>query len=170
MTWRDRWAKWDDKGLTSVINFTNEARFERYARTILFNLRPTNTLDIGGGTGGLGEFLPGKYTVMDHPRMQKFCKVDNFIPINPETEVGEITGEYDLVVSTNSLSETSIPTIQAYLDQIEALKIPYLYLNGRRQRHGLKFDDYPLQNWEPIVKRAWGGRGARFIEFLGKLK
>jgi hypothetical protein len=164
VTWDARWANFSDKELNDSVYTRNEERYERYSRTILLNLRPTNTLDIGGGTGGLGAYLPGKYTVMDHPRMKQFCKWANWIPIGP------IEPGYDLVVSTNAMNENPIPVMKAYIDQIEAAGIPYLYLNGRKYRQGTHFKDWPIGNWEPIVLRGWGGKGDRYMEFLGKLK
>lgn len=162
MTWDARWQNFTDEQLKASVYTTNEARYERYARTILLNLTPTNTLDIGGGTGGMGAYLPGKYTVMDHPRMKQFCRWANWIPIGPTTE------KYDLVMSTNSLAETSVEVMKNYFDQIEALGTEWLYINGRKYRQGLHFKDWPIQNWEPIVVRGWGGKGDRFMEFLGR--
>ncbi len=164
MTWDARWANFTDQELKASVHTRNEERYERYARTILLHLRPTNTLDIGGGTGGLGAYLPGRYTVMDHPRMQQFCKWERWIPIGPITE------KYDLVVSTNALAETSAEIMKSYLDQIEANGTEWLYLNGRRYRQGFHFADWPIQNWEPEVLRMYGGKGDRFVEFLGRRK
>ena len=56
------------------------------------------------------------------------------------------------------------------MDQIEALGIEHIYLSGRKLRYGFRFEDWPIQNWEPIVVRGFGGKGSRFMEFLGKLK
>lgn len=166
MTWNAKWANFTDAELRTQVYMNNDARHAMYARTILLHLRPTSTLDIGGGTGNLGHFLPGKYTVMDHPRMQQFCtnRMAKWIPMGPITE------KYDLVVSTHALVENPVETMKEYLDQIEALGTEYLYLSGRKFRHGIHFDDWPIQNWEPLALRYFGGKGERFVEFLGRLK
>lgn len=162
--WPNRWENWTDEQLAPlVVSFTpgtNEQRFERFSRLILTHIRPETTLDIGGGSGQLGQWLPGKYTVMDHPRMQQFCEAD-FIPIGP------IDKRYDLIVNTSSWGETDVETITAYVRQIEEVGCPYMFLCNRRKRQ-VDFDQYPLENWEPIVKRFY--YGTKFIEWLGKLK
>lgn len=158
--WEERWT-WPSKRLIPHIYPLDPQRFKHYAETILTHCTPTHTLDIGGGLGMLGFHLPGKYTVMDHPRIERFCMSD-FTPLGP---IADVSPTPDLVVNTNSWGETNLEIVSSYLDQIADLKIPWLYLNNRRHRL-VHFSEYPLDRWRQVVERPYN---EHFVEFLGKL-
>ena len=161
--WNNRWANWSDEQLEEVLWVRDRdhqrIRIESYATTILEHVQPESTLDIGGGPGELGALLPGKYTVMDHPRIKKYTNAE-FLPIGSEI------GYYDLVVNTNSWGETDIPTVTSYIEQIERAGCKWLYSNNRKRRE-VSWCDYPLENWETIVERDVKF-AKRFTEWLGR--
>lgn len=163
--WYERWNEWDTDALRKAVTpHPNIPRFKHYATTILQHVVPKLTLDIGGGTGTLGQFLRGGYVVMDHPRMRQFCLPDvMWVPLGP---ISQLYPKPDLVVNTNSWGETNIEVVSAYLKEIAEVGIPYLYTCNRKERQ-VNFEDYPLENWEPLVHEPFH---ASFVSFLGKLK
>ncbi len=161
--WNNRWAKWSDEQLLWAVSSRNmdhqQLRIESYAATILEHIQPESTLDIGGGLGQLGALLPGKYTILDHPRMKQFTEAE-FLPIGSEI------GYYDLVVNTNSWSETDIPTVTSYIEQIENAGCNWLYSNNRKERQ-IAWKDYPLENWETVVEKEHDLHRV-FVEWMGR--
>ncbi len=161
--WVHRWKNWSDEQIEETI-MSKDPRFQNYrmamyAQTILSHVQPETTLDIGGGPGQLGDLLPGEYTVMDHPRIQKFTEA-TFLPVGSEI------GYYDLVVNTNCWGETALPLVTSYIEQIEAAGCKWLYTSNRIIRQ-VSFHEYALDNWETVVKRE---HGRKFIEYLGHRK
>ena len=167
--WEDRWANHTDAQLRQYIISPGEEqqrRHQSYIQPVLEHINPRTVLDIGGGTGEFGKQLSLsidiEYTVLDNERMREYLWEDaKFIPM------GNVIGQYDLVVNTNSFGETTIEIVTNYIRQIEAAKCKYFYTVNRNIRQ-VSFHEYPLENWKPFIDRSWP-MNIHFHEFLGEL-
>ncbi len=174
--WQDRWDNATDTEFESYIRSPDQVgRMEAYCGTLLEYLKPRipvpwAVLDIGGGTGDLGRCLSKYvdlryYVVLDHPRVIPWLWEEaTFFPRN----LHRMQHKYDLVVNTNSFGEMDLDTVTAYIRSIEEGNSKYLYSVNRIERQ-VNFDDYPLENCEPIISRVWS-RNSSMWEFLGKNK
>lgn len=165
-------------------------------------LAPDSMLEIGGGYGGLAlqimRRMKVSYVNIDLPEtlyiMYYFLSKAGYdvqwaIDSLPEAQIvlvptdrkQLVTGKYDLVFNSNSLSEMGRPTVESYFDSINTVWQPIYLLHQNSNvllfpdsvRHiEVLSKDFPIDKTKYIeIYRAispWQGAGGRYREFLYK--